>query len=100
MLEFNIQPVRDEWVNLPVGIDCNIFLPRDYPSKVIKSPDSCCYIEVLGCVLSFSYEFYCIRVTFESGEMTEELATKVVESISRGLIPITGQEAFVECISS
>lgn len=96
MWEFNIQPAGGGWFHYPqdVELDCRIFQPQNYPSKVIEGRDVC-YIEVEGCEVSFSDEMHGVHVTFETGTISRERASQIVESISEGLAALTGQPTVV-----
>lgn len=96
MWEFNIQPVGGGWFHYPddIELDCRIFQPQLYPSKIIEGRDVC-YIEVEGCEVSFSDEMHGVHVTFETGEISEALAREIVESIGERLAALTGQRAVV-----
>ena len=92
MLEFNIQPLSGGWFNYPKQVthDCSIFQPQNYPSKVLEGRDVC-YLEIEGCEVSFSDEMHGVHVVFESGDISEQFATTIVESISDRLAKLTGQ---------
>lgn len=96
MLEFNIQPILGGWFNYPkeVDHDCSIFQPQNYPWKVLEGHDVC-YLEIEGCQVSFSDEMHGVHVMFESGDISEEFAIKIVESISEHLAKVTGQTTVV-----
>jgi hypothetical protein len=96
MWEFNIQPAAGGWFHYPEGaeLDCSIFQPLHYPSKVIEGRDVC-YIEVEGCEVSFSDEMHGVHVAFETGDISEELAQRIVESIGERLATLTGQPTVV-----
>jgi hypothetical protein len=50
-----------------------------------------CFLGIEGCEVSFSDEVQGVHVVFESGDISEELAIKIVESISEHLARLKPQ---------
>ncbi len=58
--------------------------------KLLEGHDVC-FLEIEGCEVSFSDEMHGVHVVFESGDISEELAIKIVESISEHLASLKPQ---------
>jgi hypothetical protein len=58
--------------------------------KVLEGHDVC-FLEIEGCEVSFSDEMHGVHVVFESGDISEELVIKIVESISEHLASLKPQ---------
>lgn len=94
MLQFLIRRTDGPWFEIPDERFEEVVRPHSVPSTPILGRDVY-RIGVQGCELSFSFEEPGIQVVVESGEMTAELAKRLVDEISASITEATGQKSEV-----
>jgi hypothetical protein len=94
MIEFLIQPVNDDWLNLYKDQFAQVFLPRSFPSQPIEGWGDY-RIRVKGTEIAFSYEDPGIQVSFEGGEITEVQAKQIIDEICINITTFTNQQCRV-----
>lgn len=94
MLEFLIRRTDGEWFELPKEGFGDILRPISVPSRQLVRRGVHA-IEASGCEISFSFEDPGIQVVFESGEISEEAAAKLVSEIAANIAAATGQKSRV-----
>lgn len=94
MFEFLIKRTDGDWFDLPFDCYSDVLHPKSLPSKRVEGWGEY-RILIAGCEIAFSYEDPGIQVSFECENLSEELATKIVEEICANIIEITGQKGQV-----
>jgi hypothetical protein len=94
MFEFLIKRTDGDWFDLSFNQYSAVFHPKSLPSTKVDGWGEY-RILVADCEIAFSYEDPGIQVSFECENISEELATKIVEEICSNIIQATGQKGKV-----
>jgi hypothetical protein len=98
MIEFLIKRTDDRWFEIPASDFEEIVRPRSVPSRVLGDKEVYT-LEMAGCEVSFSHEEPGLQVTFESGQISEEQAERLVSEIAASITAATGQKSAIIQIS-
>ena len=93
-MEYLVRCIDGEWFNLHCNDFGNVLCPKTFSSKVIEGWGDH-RIEINGCEVAFSYEDPGIQIIFESDEISEDIATKIVNEIYQNIVNHTGQKGKV-----
>jgi hypothetical protein len=94
MREYLICTTDDEEFDIHLSKFADVLRPKSYPSRVIEGWGAL-RLEVAGCEVSFSPEPPGTQVSFESGEISPELADAIVQEILESAESFTGQKGKV-----
>ncbi len=94
MKEFLIRRTDGDWFDFMNSQLPDILHPNSFPHKVCKGWGTH-RIEVMGCQIAFSDEDPGIQVSFESSEIPDDVARRIVEEICQNMIRATGQQGEV-----
>lgn len=98
MIEFLIKRTDGHWFEIPDSNFEDVVRPVSVPSRPLLGRDVYA-IDTAGCEVTISFEEPGLQVSFMSGQVTEDLATKIVSEIAERITAATGQKSEVVQIS-